>query len=131
MRFPQVILNDIQALYNAVDMNGEVGFFILFGDAEYDTDGSFKRWHDQLKGKKSRYVQMGEEIGRKNRRRKSSVDIYQWAFYLVKDEELGMAERREGGFSLMSQPHNSNGKPRPPKLVLDTDVVIPLLYGDL
>lgn len=68
-------LNDEEAVDTALREYGHVGWLIAVGKADYDGTGSFKRWHDILKGKESAYVRKGNAIGRTSRRRKVAFDL--------------------------------------------------------
>jgi hypothetical protein len=67
------ILNDVEAINACIEEYGHINYFLLEGSVTYDDDvKSFKRWHDELKGKPSAYVKQGETIGRRSRLRKTS-----------------------------------------------------------
>src|SRR5690348_15858573 len=53
---PWTILNDQEAIDLCINDGGAAGFVVTLGTAEYDDGiGTFKRWHDALKGELSRY----------------------------------------------------------------------------
>ena len=53
--------NDTEATLNTIAEYGYYGIILAVGEAEYDEDGTFKKWHDNLKGKKSKYVKEGKK----------------------------------------------------------------------
>lgn len=66
------ILNDCDAVEHCIATHGGIGFIIVSGDMAMDEDGSFKAWHDELKGKPSAYVLAGRRNGRRSRPRKDT-----------------------------------------------------------
>jgi hypothetical protein len=58
-----LILNDAEAIQRCIAEHGSVNFLVVHGTAEFDADGSFKAWHDHLKGGVSRYEE--ERIARR------------------------------------------------------------------
>jgi hypothetical protein len=83
---------------------------------EYDENGSFKTWHDLIKGPASRYVLEGRANKRRQRKLKVFAEVVD--FYWV--------TFRPGDFSrlkIMQQGKNADGKPRKRKYMLDTQEV--------
>ncbi len=114
-----LILNDLSAIEHCLKSEGGLGFIILSGNAEYDTDLSFKTWHDQLKGGVSKYE--AERIERKapSRRRKVSfvpTVIEGFWFNSFSEIELCLAKGFMGEFQAGMR--NSNGVKRMPKLAI-------------
>ena len=66
----ECILNDAEAMRRCMNDTGSVGVVILEGHADYDEDGSFKAWHDALKGPATAYEIERVERGAPSRRRK-------------------------------------------------------------
>jgi len=120
-------LNDQSAIINAIEKYGRIGFVIFSGQAEFDHDGSFKQWHDTIKGKKSKYVVQRELDGRPSRMRKSGFTLEEIViveFTSTSDLDQGL---REGWIKPFSQGRNSDGTPREPKFMLSLGDV-PLEY---
>jgi hypothetical protein len=67
-----VYLNDVEAVDTCAIHFGGIGWIIAVGDAVYDTDGSFKAWHAELKGATSEYEKDRVARGAPSRRRKCS-----------------------------------------------------------
>lgn len=67
-------LNDVEAITECIETRGGVGFFVLSGPCEYDSDGSFKNWHDNLKGGPSAYSGRVAARGGRSRRRRFPSD---------------------------------------------------------
>lgn len=112
-----VIVNDCEAFNQAAE-NGGITLVLLMGEASFDDDGSFKKWHDALKGKPSKYVLEGNQTGRSSRTRKSAfqlTEIQIIEFNDISDVQHGLDS---GWLKVTSQGRNSNGKPRPPKYTL-------------
>ena len=111
-------LNDQSAIINAIQEHGGIGFVVFSGQAEFDHDGSFKHWHDELKGKKSKYVAQREREGRPSRMRKQSFTLEEIVvvdFTSASEIEEGL---RDGWIKPFNQGRNSDGTPREPKYML-------------
>ena len=67
-----LILNDQEAVNACLDDHSGLGYLIVEGSAEFDTDGEFKSWHDLLKGGSSAYERDRILRGAPSRRRKTS-----------------------------------------------------------
>ncbi len=113
---PRVILNDEDAIDEAVQRYGSVCVAILIGAAEFDEDGSFYAWHQALKGGQSVY-QLSDP-SRRRRVRKSAFLPQKLAIFELGQDDLALMGR-------MNQGRNSNGEPRPPKYMLDLAVIQP------
>ncbi len=65
----KVIVNDSEATANAIEEYGEVGLILAMGEATYnDEKRTFQRWHEELKGGKSKYEK--ERIKRRAQKRR-------------------------------------------------------------
>jgi hypothetical protein len=116
------ILNDTQATQKAV-VDHPLIFIVSRGEAEYDLDGSFKQWHDNLKGKPTDYVVEGKKTKRESRTRKTSFTRREIVgIPIFGDEDLKRAIS-DGWMKEVSQGKNSNGKPRPTKFQLVHDSI--------
>jgi len=83
-----IIINDSEAISNAIKDFGHMGIIIATGPVVYDNEsGDFKKWHDNLKGKKSKYELKRIERGAPSRRRKISMQISK-IFFVEIDKEL-------------------------------------------
>lgn len=109
------ILNDTQAMNWSIEQYGAHGLMIGLCDVEYnDQDRSFQRWHENLKGGKSKYQVEREQRTSISRYRKTSAKLQEILFLVVTPDNTCFL----GSYS---QGRNSNGKPRPPKYMLDYD----------
>lgn len=107
-------LNDEEAVLECLKSERHLGWMIAIGEAFYDTDGSFKTWHDELKGKASPYVLAGAKIGRASRRRKAAFElkgIAWFEFHSATELDTAVCEGwlQRG---LQASQRNSNGKSR-------------------
>lgn len=121
---PWVICNDWYATNESIKKNGKMYLIIPNIDFVYDEDGSFKVWHDNLKGEQSKYC---KEKRRSSRKRKVSgnvvsVDIFEVTAEALIDKTL-CKEIKQG--------RNSNGKPRPTKMSFNTSNNRPLFSIEL
>lgn len=69
-----VYLNDVDGVDTCALHLGGIGWVIAVGNATYDMDGSFKQWHDDLKGERSAYEVERIARGARSRRRKCSFE---------------------------------------------------------
>lgn len=113
----RAILNDVAAMDNSIKDYGAHGLIIAMCDVEYnDEDRSFQRWHEQLKGGKSKYQLEREKRTSASRYRKTHATLQEILF-------LAINRRNVNALGIHHQGRNSNGKPRPPKYMLDFDAV--------
>ncbi len=111
------ILNDCAAIDNSVEKNGAHGVIIALCDVEYnDVDRTFQEWHSQLKGGLSAYEKERRTRTEVSRYRKTKAELAEVLFLRLDKDGVGT-------LSQMKQGRNSNGKPRPPKYMLDLDAV--------
>lgn len=112
------ILNDKRAMDESIARHGAHGLMIALCDVEYnDKDRSFQRWHDELKGEKSKYQIEREQRTSISRYRKTSALLQEILFLVVTPQNRNWLE-------LHYQGRNSNGRPRPPKYMLNYDYEI-------
>ena len=112
----KMIVNDTEATSKAIEDYGCVGLIVASGNAHYDDDNrSFYRWHEKLKGGKSKYEL--ERIQRKapSRQRKKSFELEEILFIKITDETL----IKHGSFQKNFR--NSNGSPRRVKVLIDLE----------
>ncbi len=117
----RAVLNDKEAIETCVAEHGGVGFIIAQGPAEYDTTGSFKRWHDGLKGGVSRYEKERVARGAPSRKRKISFRIETFeALYFRSRADLARGEKEGWLLRFQEGMRNANGSPRRAKYMVDT-----------
>ena len=68
-------MNDVEAVDACIARHGHIGWVIAAGHAAYDIDGSFKAWHDTLKGDRTPYEMSRIARGAPSRRRKVSFSV--------------------------------------------------------
>lgn len=118
-------LNDTEAVVSCIERHNGIGFIVLSGPCDYD-DGSFKQWHDTLKGEKSAYSKKREMDGRKPRRRKTAFrpdHILIFRFDALTD--LERAQREGWVKAFQTGMRNSNGKLRRAKIQVNLKNVAP------
>ncbi|PAK20891.1 hypothetical protein CJJ23_04830 [Mycoplasmopsis agassizii] len=80
----------------------------------YDEDGSFKKWHSEYKGSKSKYelnrIEKGET---KSRTRKVAFKVKEIIFVALNKQNIKNVGVFQDGFK------NSDGSKRNPKVLLD------------
>jgi hypothetical protein len=114
----QIIVNDSEATANAIGDYREVGLILALGKVLYnDEDRTFQRWHEDLKGGKSKYELERIRRGAWSRLRKVSFGLEQISFIRINDKTL----IRCGSFQ--TDFRNSNGKPRRAKVLIDLEKV--------
>jgi hypothetical protein len=110
----KIIVNDTEATAHAIEEYGEVGLVLAKGEAIYnDDDGSFKTWHDELKGKITDYEKKRIKRGAPSRSRKTSFKVKEIQLIRLNDDTLINSGSFQEGF------RNSNGLPRREKVMLD------------
>jgi hypothetical protein len=111
------ILNDTEAMNLSVKKYGAHGLVIALCDVEYnDVNRSFQQWHQELKGGKSKYEINREQRTSVSRYRKTKAELQEILFLVVTSKNIS-------SLGIHHQGRNSNGKPRPPKYMLDYDLL--------
>lgn len=112
----EIIVNDSQATAEAIKNYGSVGLILALGEVFYnDKKRSFQRWHQKLKGGKTKYEIKRIERGAWSRLRKTSFDLKQICFIEITDKTLIKCGLFQVDF------RNSNGKPRNAKVLIDLE----------
>lgn len=125
-----VILNDQEAIERCVESHGGVGFIVAIGTAAYDEDGSFKMWHDALKGGTSDYERDRVRRGAPSRRRKVFFKVERFgAFYW--DSVARIQEGRRDGWvgTFQEGMRNADGSPRRAKYSVRMESIPYIEYG--
>jgi len=109
------ILNDCRAIDSTIAKYGEHGLLIALCDVEYnDVNRTFQKWHSKLKGGLSDYEKKRRSRTAVSRYRKTSAVLAEVLF-------LRFDKTTVQRLGQMRQGRNSNGKPRPPKYILDLE----------
>lgn len=117
---PWAILNDAEAVTGCIEGYGSVGFIIATGPAFYnDVQQTFKKWHNTLIEKPSKYVLQGIETGRRSRRRKTLFVLGDVLLFRLDATDL--AEGTSDGWvrGFQNGMPNSDGKPRRGKIQIN------------
>jgi hypothetical protein len=117
----QVIVNDTEATEWAIENYGAVGLILAHGSVMYDEDGSFKIWHDELKGMRSDYEETRIREGRPSRRRKTRFDLKKIDIIRL---DTSNARFQEGM-------RNADGSPRRPKVLLNLRDIGPMVVRSI
>jgi hypothetical protein len=113
-------LNDIEAIRGCINAHGGVGFLVLSGPCTYDEDGSFKKWHENLKGGPSDYSKRIASRGATSRRRKTSfTPNHLIAFRFSSLDEINRAKREHWLKGFQEGMRNSNDNARRAKVMVD------------
>lgn len=116
----KIIINDSEAIANAINEFGCVGLILVIGSVSYDNStGDFKKWHDKLKGGKSDYEVERIKRGATSRKRKTSMVISKILFVKIDDELLIKCGSFQENF------RNANGNARREKVLLDLNEINP------
>ncbi len=105
--------NGYSETMSAINEYGQVCFIVASGVSSYDTDGSFKKWHDELKGGISKYELERVERKAPSRRRKTSFSFDELIFVFVNADTIKYCGKFQSAF------RNSNGTPRNAKVMID------------
>lgn len=113
----RTILNDCYAMDESIKKHGQHGIIMALCDVEYnDINRSFQKWHEQLKGGKSNYELEREKRTSVSRYRKTKIELSEILFLIINQRNLRELE-------LHHQGRNSNGKPRPPKYMINLESI--------
>ncbi len=113
-----VITNDVEAIKSTLDDYGYYGIILAIGEVEYnDEQRTFKKWHDELKGRISKYEINRINRGAMSRRRKTEFILSEIHFICLNIQTLDQCS------SIYQQGRNSNGRPRPPKFNLNVQKI--------
>jgi len=112
----QIIVNDSIATANGIAKFGAVGLILAMGKAEYnDEKRTFQKWHELLKGGKTKYEWERIKRGAWSRLRKTQFNLEQISFIKIDDKVLEKCGSFQRDF------RNSNGLPRREKVLLDLE----------
>jgi len=112
----QIIVNDSKAIAKGIKKFGSVGLILAIGKVEYnDEKRTFQKWHEQLKGGKSKYELERIKRGAWSRLRKTKFNLEQISFIKIDDSVLIKCGSFQRDF------RNSNGRPRREKVLLDLE----------
>jgi len=112
----KIIVNDLEAILSAVEEFGVVGLVIAVGKVKYNDEARvFQKWHQVLKGGKSKYEKDRIARGAWSRLRKVSVDLAQISFLKIDEKVLEKAGSFQKDF------RNSGGGSRREKLLIDLE----------
>ena len=113
-----VITNDVEAIKSTLDDYGYYGIILAIGEVEYnDEQRTFKKWHDELKERISKYEINRINRGAMSRRRKTEFILSEIHFICLDIQTLDQCS------SIYQQGRNSNGRPRPPKFNLNVQKI--------
>ncbi len=112
----QIIVNDVEAVTSGISDYGEVGLILALGCVKYnDDDRNFQRWHEDLKGGKSKYEMERIQRGAWSRLRKVEFDLQQISFIKITRDTL------EKSGSFQKDFRNADGSPRREKVLVDLE----------
>jgi hypothetical protein len=85
----QIIVNDSEATATGIKKFGSVGLILSMGKVEYnDEQRTFQKWHEALKGGKSKYELERIKRGAWSRLRKTEFNLEQISFIKIDDNVL-------------------------------------------
>ena len=114
----QIIVNDSEATANGIKDYGAVGLILALGKVLYNDEGrTFQKWHEALKGGKSKYVIERIKRGAWSRLRKVSFNLQQISFIKITDETLIKCGSFQKDF------RNADGSLRRAKVLLDLEKI--------
>lgn len=118
-------LNDVEAVDRCIMEKGHLAWVIAVGDVEYEETNEFKLWHDQLKGKTSRYEIERIRRGARSRKRKvafSMENILIVEFRSIKEKDMAL----DSGWlrnNMQAGQRNANGSSRNPKYGINIELI--------
>lgn len=109
----EVVTNDREATEKAIKEYGATGLVLALGNVIYnDKSRKFQKWHEKIKGGKSKYEEERIKRGAWSRLRKTAFDLQQISFIKINEDTL----KKSGSFQ--ENFRNSNGRPRRAKVML-------------
>ncbi len=112
----QVIVNDKEAVAWAIKKYGCIGVILALGQVEHnDERRTFQKWHEKLKGGKSRYEKQRIKRGAWSRLRKVRFNLKQISFLKIDEKALTKSGIFQQNF------RNADGKPRRGKVLLNLE----------
>ena len=107
-----VITNDAESIMKTIDDYGHYGIILAIGAVKYnDEEGTFKKWHDTLKGGISKYEENRINRGAMSRIRKTEFVLSEIHFCVFDFEALAQC-----GGSFQKGFRNADGSPRREKI---------------
>ena len=114
----RIIVNDSEATANGIKDYEEVGLILALGKVLYnDEDRTFQKWHEALKGGKSKFEIERIKRGAWSRLRKVCFDLQQISFIRLTDDTLIKCSSFQKDF------RNAGGQPRKEKVLLDLEKI--------
>jgi len=114
----KIIVNDSRAISRGIKDYGAVGLILAVGNVLYnDEQRTFQKWHDNLKGGKSKYELERIKRCAWSRLRKIKFNLRQISFIKITDKTLMKCGSFQTDF------RNSNAKPRKEKISLDLEKI--------
>jgi len=111
-----VVINDTEAITKAIKKYGYVITIIALGKAKYnDENRTFQKWHEKIKGGKSKYELERIERGAWSRLRKTEFDVQEIIFVKI---NKGMLDR-SGSFQKNFR--NADGSLRRSKIMINLE----------
>ena len=112
----KVIVNDSEAASKGIQDYGSVGLILAMGEVKYnDDERTFQKWHEELKGGKSKYELERIRRGAWSRLRKVEFNLKQISFIKIDDDVLVKCGSFQRDF------RNADGSPRREKVLLDLE----------
>ena len=111
----KIPVNDREAIECGIRDYGSVGLIVAVGNAVYDENWIFYKWHEELKGKRSKYVLENVKRGAWSRLRKFSMTLKQISIIEINKKTLEDCGSFQTGF------RNSDGSPRREKVLIDLE----------
>ena len=112
----KIIVNDSESTSKGIKQFGCVGLILAMGEVKYnDDERTFQKWHEKLKGGKSKYEIERIKRGAWSRLRKVEFKLEQISFIKIDDSVLVKCGSFQRDF------RNSNGNPRREKVLLDLE----------
>ncbi|MHA1868470.1 MAG: hypothetical protein ACTSXD_10545 [Candidatus Heimdallarchaeaceae archaeon] len=96
-----------------------IRYVIVEGEAIFDNTEEFKAWHDNLKGKISKYEIERKKRGAPSRRRKTKFYIKEFNFLWLNDNLLSQGQSNGWIRYFQKGMRNADGSPRRPKYMID------------
>jgi len=122
---PRVILTDVKNTDMVFDDGNGFGLIVFFVMTEKDEDGTFRQWHEELKGGSSEYTKKIASEGRKPRIRKKSIYLISGEAWFFPDLESFRSGVEQGWLDedFARTMRNSNERSRNPKYAINVSEI--------
>ena len=113
-----IILNDKIATDRILNLEAGIGFVIAMVNFSFDIDGKLRKWRETFEKIPKKHTGPG-----KTRVLKKSGKVIEFKIVLLRNYNQIKEGFEEGWFGKFNQGRNSDGRPRPPKYMINMNTI--------